>query len=140
MINRLRRELITVAMLSLLLVFAVIVSAVNLYNYRIMAAEADETLRMLAENGGTFPAWESDELKALLKKSPELLFTCRYFSVIMADGETVISSNTEKISAVDEEGAAEYAKAVWKREQGFYGDFRFTRRNNEYGILFFLLD
>ena len=140
MINRLRRELITVAMLSLLLVFAVIVSAVNLLNYRNMAAETDGILQILAENGGSFPAWESAELQSLLKKSPEILFTCRYFSVVMADGETVLSSNTEKISAVDEAGAAEYARAVWEQERGFYQGFRFIRQSIQNGTLFVFLD
>lgn len=140
MINNLRRRLITVAMLSLFLVFLVIVSAINLLNYRDMTTEADGVLTMLAKNGGTFPAWESEELQALLAKSPEALFTCRYFSVVMADGETVISANIEKISAVDEVGAAEYARAVWAREKGFYQDFRFIRWNDEDGTLFIFLD
>lgn len=140
MINRLRRRLITVAMLSLLLVFSVIVSTINVLNYRNMTAEADEVLTMLAKNGGTFPAWESEELQALLAKSPEALFTCRYFSVVMTDEKTVLSANTEKISAVDETGAAEYAKAVWAWEGGFYQDFRFLRWNGGNKILFVFLD
>lgn len=140
MINRLRRRLITVAMLSLFLVFLVIVSAINLLNYRDMTTEADEILTILAENGGSFPGWKSEELQTLLSKSPEALFTCRYFSVVMEDGQTVTSANTEKISAVDESGAAEYARAVWNRQQGFYKGFRFIRRNSETGTLFVFLD
>lgn len=140
MINRLRRRLITVAMLSLLLVFSVIVSTINVLNYRNMTAEADEVLAMLAKNGGAFPAWESEELQALLAKSPEALFTCRYFSVVMTDEKTVLSANTEKISAVDETGAAEYARAVWEREKGFYQDFRFLRWDGGNETLFVFLD
>jgi len=140
MINRLRRRLITVAMLSLFLVFLVIVSAINVLNYRNMTAEADEVLTMLAKNGGAFPAWESEELQALLAKSPEALFPCRYFSVVMTDEKTVLSANTEKISAVDETGAAEYARAVWERERGFYQDFRFLRRDGRDETLFIFLD
>lgn len=140
MINRLRRNLITVAMLSLFLVFLVIVSAINLLNYHNMTAEADEVLTMLAENGGSFPAWDSEELQALLAKSPEALFTCRYFSVVMADAETVLSAGTEKISAVDEADAAEYARAVWAREKGYYRDFRFIRWNSGDETRFLFLD
>lgn len=140
MINRLRRRLIIVAMLSLFLVFFVIVSAINVLNYRNMTVEADEVLTMLAKNGGTFPAWESKELQTLLSKSPEALFTCRYFSVIMEDGQTVTSANTKKISAVDESGAAEYARAVWKRRRGFYKGFRFIRQNRGTETLFVFLD
>lgn len=67
MINRLRRSFITAAMLSLLLVFLVIVGAINLLNYHDMTAAADEVLVMLAENGGVFPAWKSQKLQALLE-------------------------------------------------------------------------
>ena len=109
MIQKLRRDLLTAAMVSLGLVFAVIVLAANLFNYGSMANEADALLTMLAENGGTFPHWESQVMKELLTQSPEVLFTCRYFSVSMADAETITAANTEKISAVDETGAAEYA-------------------------------
>lgn len=140
MINRLRRSFITAAMLSLLLVFLVIVGAINLLNYHDMTAAADEVLVMLAENGGVFPAWKSQKLQALLEKSPEALFTCRYFSVRMADETTVLSANTEKISAVDETGAAEYARAVWERETGFYQNFRFLRWDAGSETLFIFLD
>lgn len=140
MINRLRRRLITVAMLSLFLVFLVIVSTINVLNYRNMTTEADEVLTMLAKNGGAFPAWKSKELQALLAKSPEALFTCRYFSVRMTDGKTVLSANTEKISAVDETGAAEYAMAVQERERGFYQDYRFLRWDDKDETLFIFLD
>lgn len=70
----------------------------------------------------------------------EALFTCRYFSVRMTDGGTVLSVNTKKISAVDEVGAAEYAGAVGNREEGFYQGFRFLRRSGEGETLFVFLD
>ena len=47
---------------------------------------------------------------------------------------------TEKISAVDEVGAAEYARVGGAREKGFYQDFRFIRWNDEDGTLFIFLD
>lgn len=140
MIQKLRRDLLTAAMVSLGLVFAVIVLAANLFTYKSMTDEADALLAMLAENGGTFPQWESQAMKDLLTKSPEVLFTCRYFSVSMADAETVIAANTEKISAVDDMDAAEYAKAVWSRENGFYQHFRFVRWNAGEEPLFIFMD
>ena len=140
MIQKLRRDLLTAAMVSLGLVFAVIVLAANLFNYGSMANEADALLTMLAENGGAFPHWESQVMKELLTQSPEVLFTCRYFSVSMADAETITAANTEKISAVDETGAAEYAKAVWSQEKGFYRNFRFIRWNGGEETLFVFMD
>lgn len=58
----------------------------------------------------------------------------------MADETTVLSANTEKISAVDETGAAEYARAVWERETGFYQNFRFLRWDAGSETLFIFLD
>ena len=140
MIQKLRRDLLTAAMVSLGLVFAVIVLAANLFTCKSMTDDTDALLIMLAENGGAFPQWESQAMKDLLKKSPEVLFTCRYFSVSMSDPETVIAANTEKISAVDETGAAEFAKAVWSQENGFYRHFRFIRWRNGEETLFVFID
>ena len=140
MIQKLRRDLLTAAMVSLGLVFAVIILIANLYTYKNIVDEADTLLTMLAENGGTFPPWESQAMQDLLMESPEVLFTCRYFSVSMADAETVTAANTEKISAVDDAGAAECAKAVWSQEKGFYRNFRFVRQSGEEETLFVFMD
>ena len=115
MINRLRQDLLTAAMLSLGLAFAVIIMAASLSTYWAMTREADALLTMLAENGGTFPDWESQQMKELLTQSPEVLFTCRYFSAVMSNPETVISVNTEKISADAAVLKMEYG--IWRRRK-----------------------
>ncbi|MBQ8398328.1 MAG: HAMP domain-containing histidine kinase [Clostridia bacterium] len=56
MIKRLRRKLIAASMLSLLLVLTVVMGTLNIFNYRSMTAQADGTLALLAEGGGSFPA------------------------------------------------------------------------------------
>ena len=56
MICELRRRLIAAAMLSLLLVLAVIVGLAGAANYRGVVTEADWVLEMLADNEGVFPA------------------------------------------------------------------------------------
>lgn len=55
MLKRLRRKLIAASMLSLLLVLAVVMGAVNVINYRNIVKQADSTLALLAENDGSFP-------------------------------------------------------------------------------------
>ena len=107
MIQKLRRDLLTAAMVSLGLVFAVIVLAANLFNYGSMANEADALLTMLAENGGAFPHWESQVMKELLTQSPEVLFTCRYFSVSMADAERA------SITSMAAAGCSQPMKKSW---------------------------
>ena len=41
---------------------------------------------------------------------------------------------------MDEAGAAEYAKAVWFQEKGFYRNFRFIRWNGGEETLFVFMD
>ena len=60
MIRKLRTRFTAAAMLSLFLVLAVLMGAVNLYSYHRVAREADETLSMLSENKGRFPQWMTD--------------------------------------------------------------------------------
>ena len=60
MINKLRRRLILVSMLSLLLVLGSIVTAANLINWRQITQDADSILDVLAENEGFFPELRED--------------------------------------------------------------------------------
>ena len=55
MIGKLRRKLIMISMLSLFLVLTVIMAAVNCLNYQEIVTQADQTLAILRENGGSFP-------------------------------------------------------------------------------------
>ncbi len=55
MIRKLQRKFIAITMVSLLLVMAVVLGAVNLANVYHMNQRADELLMMLAENDGSFP-------------------------------------------------------------------------------------
>lgn len=55
MIRKLRIKLLAISMLSLFLVLLLIMGGVNVVNYRDILREADNTLYILAQNGGHFP-------------------------------------------------------------------------------------
>ena len=55
MIQKLRRKFIILALAALFVLLAVIVAGMNILNYRSVVKEADTTLTILSENGGTFP-------------------------------------------------------------------------------------
>ena len=55
MIRKLRRKFIILALTALFVLLAVIVLGMNLLNYRSVVKDADTTLTILSENGGTFP-------------------------------------------------------------------------------------
>ena len=54
MFKKLRIKFIALSMASLLAVLVVIMGAINVMNYRHVVLRADETLALLAENGGSF--------------------------------------------------------------------------------------
>ena len=55
MIRKLRIQFTALAMLSLLLLLAVIVTGMNLLNYRSVVSDADEVLSLISQNRGVFP-------------------------------------------------------------------------------------
>lgn len=55
MIRKLQIKLLAISMLSLFLVLLLIMGGVNVVNYRDILRDADNTLYILAENGGHFP-------------------------------------------------------------------------------------
>ncbi|MGN0732560.1 MAG: sensor histidine kinase [Emergencia sp.] len=124
MIKKLRIKLVTAAMLSLIVVLAVIIGTVGALNYRNIMTGADQKLQILAENGGVFP-------DSIGKKShgfsPEMPFESRYFSVELDDDNTVQSVNTGRIAAVNETQAIAYAERIVrdKKTNGFADTYRF---------------
>lgn len=61
------------------------------------------------------------------ENSPELRYESRFFSVSMASDGTIVATRTDRISAVDDEMAAEMGREIYKsgREIGFIGDYRY---------------
>ena len=55
MIKKLRVKFITVAMISVMVVLSIILGTINVLNYRAVVDDADNTLKILADNDGKFP-------------------------------------------------------------------------------------
>lgn len=145
MIKKLRRKLIAACMLSLAIVLAVILGGVNLMSYQKVAADADTVLALLGENDGAFPKnrggpaqppqGERPPEENMGKRdffdlpglSPETPYESRFFSVLLDGAGQVLQTDTDQIAAVDEEGAAVYARTVAGsgRDAGFWGDYRY---------------
>lgn len=137
MISKLRRKFIAISVLSVFVVLTVIMSAINILNYRRVVQNSDKVLNMLSENNGEFPkrqdgfehkgakhdGWFLDEL------SPELQYEARYFTVrLNANGE-VSTVDTGRIAAIDTDTAKEYALSLCssKREKGFVDNYRYIK-------------
>ena len=145
MINKLRMRLILASMLSLTFVLAVILGLSNVINYNGTVKDADSVLKILSRTDGVFPEVPEDmpwQSAGDRYRSPELPFEIRFFSATV-DGEgEIVSSNTDRIAAVNSELLAEYirrAEATGK-EKGFVDDYRFLRYSKDEANVYIFLD
>ena len=124
MIRRLRLKFSLLLTGSLLALFAVIVTSMNVINYHAVVREADQTLALLVGNEGRFPDLAADKGgHPPHDMPPELPYESRYFSVLLDGDGGVLRTDTSRISAVDDASAVEYARTVLRDggEQGFEG-------------------
>lgn len=144
MIAKLRFKFIVVSMLSLFLVLFSIMGIVNFLNYQNIIEQADSILAILQENNGKFPQKFSKKHGTNKYNdninSPELPYESRYFSVLLSDGNTVLSVDTGKIAAIDTETAMTFAKTIYNsnKTKGFINNYRYLRygENNSTRIIF----
>ena len=129
MIQRLRKNFILSAMLSLFIVMVILIGAAGATGYLSAVREADDTLETLCQNQGRFPFWMMQEgQRGNGRFSPELAFETRYFSVAFdSDGKARIV-DLENIAAIDMDGAVEMARQVLTgtKTSGFVGSYRYA--------------
>lgn len=169
MIKKFRIRFIAVAMASIFLVLSVILGVMNVVNYRRVVQEADNTLKILVDNDGTFPEQQpganpakkaeeegqateppekpvgEDEDSVKQEKpgmSPELPFESRYFSVVLDEDNKKVSVDTGKIAAINKKTAVKYAKKVAQKSKisGFYSGYRYQIEDKDGEKLIVFLD
>ena len=146
MIRKLRRKFTLVCMLSLLVVLVVILGVVNALNYREIVSDADGVLAMLSAFAGEAPAPPEDFIDwqdaGGRYRSPELPYEIRFFSALLDGDGAVVSTNMERIFAVDEAAVDDYARQAYSSgaSSGFVRDYRFARHEGEAGTVITFLD
>lgn len=139
-INRLRKNFITVAMVSFLLVMlftGVLINAATIVTTR---NDARQILDLIASNEGELPEISVDSTAdresdgtytSSTAFSPEFPYSTRYFAVIFDKDGNVDSLKTSHIAAVTESLATVYAEKVLNNYFAFgkYGDFYYLRQN-----------
>ena len=146
MIGKLQRKFVLSAVLAIFLVLTVIMGIIQVMNYQKLAANADQLLTLLADNGGKFPKRPPGEGRdgnpAMKRMSPETPFESRYFTVELGQNGDVLAVDTGQIAAVDDETAAAYAEQVSQksRASGFAGQYRYLIRETGQGTLIIFLD
>lgn len=129
MIKRLKIKYIVLALSSLLVLLAFIVTGMNLLNYNAVIEDADETLELLSQNQGAFPTKDEQNDDWLPPDmSPEIPFESRFFSVLVNSSEDIVSAETSQIYVVDGEAAVEYANEALEKnaDKGFVENYRYV--------------
>ena len=167
MLKKLRVKFIAVTLSVTALVLLTIIGFINIHNYNDIVANADLTLHMLQSNGGRFPTRQLQDKQLpegetkppeaesemsmkpdicqddLRRMSPEAPFETRFFSVTMDDSGNIIKTDIDKIAAVDDEKAGEYALAIYDNgnECGFCDNYRYIKGTSSDGNgLYIFLD
>ncbi len=146
MIKKLRKKFIAIAMISVIVVLTVIMTAINIANFISIDSNAQKRIEILEENGGKFsdkPFFRDreDDFKEN-KLSPEMPFETRYFTVTLDSNANVSEINTGRIAAVSSSAAEDYAKKLYEenREKGFIETYKYTRTESDGKIMYIFLD
>ncbi len=143
MIRKLKTKFIVLAMTALFCLLAVTVTGMNIISYNSVVEEADQLLRYLSMHEGVFPNMGNGRTDRLPHGfSPETPYESRYFSVLIGDGDKVLSTNTSQIASIDEDTAVKYARQVLSqnRTSGFKGKFRYLVYTEFNGTRILFLD
>ncbi len=152
MIKRLRKKFIIVTMCSVLAVLVLIVGIINIVNYANVVKNADRIVTLLEEGGGTFgddanmsgdgppDAGFDDRPPKPSPMSPETPFETRYFTVVIGDTGEIKSVNTDRIAAVDQTQAADYALSLYRENKtsGFYDNYRYGKTETADGSTMYI--
>ncbi len=168
MIKKLRVKFIALSMAALFVLLAVILTAVNVYNYKSVLRSAGETLDILESNRGTFPVFmhdgkdgperdgredggegsgsrqgggpgDFDDLKRR-GMSPEMPYESRFFSLLVSGDGRLLQADLDRITAVGAGDAGEYAEKALAsgKTEGFVGDYRFRISGSDPARIIFL--
>ncbi len=144
MIKRLRRKFIAIAMVSVIAVLAVIMTAINIANFISIDSNAQERIEILSENGGKFEEKPFQRENRFRDKnlSPEMPFETRYFTVTLDSNANATEINTGKIAAVSSSAAEAYARKLYEenRESGFIENYKYACINKDGNVMYIFLD
>lgn len=157
-IKRLKRRFIALAMVSLTILLAFIVTGMNIMNYNDVVSDADAKLDVLEQNVERFQTWHENGDKRMGPKPEDLgdgnrpdeefLFgkggqggprmsmdeaeESRFFTVEVGEDGSVKQINVDRISAVKDAEAEKYAEEAIASgdENGFVNEFRYSVIND----------
>ncbi len=139
--KQLKKKFILLSMTALLVLLSILVSGMNLLNYRSVVEEADGILSILTHNKGHFPGMGPEGMLPP-GLSPEVPYESRFFSVSYDSFGNITHVDVNKIAAVDAHQAILLSRQVLQENasHGFAGDYRYTATQEGDGVRITFLD
>lgn len=144
MINRLRRQFIMIAMLSVTLVVLLTAVSINVFNYLSTDKSLSGTLQMIEENQGMIPQFPGGKPGKPPRGqfTPETPYSTRYFVLYYSADGTLDRADMRHIAAVTEEDADRFLSVALSRGEGmgYTGDYKYyvTRAGENRYLAIFL--
>ncbi len=135
MIYNLRRKMIWICCTAVIVVFALIFSALYILSYRQLNSNMDMMTDRISEGNGVFRPFDQNNPKPPgMDRYPDFFteetpFSTRFFTVWVAEDGNIIGANLESVSSVSREDAEQYTQAVMKD-----GDTRGWQENYRYKV------
>ncbi len=139
MLKKMSRRFVGIAMIAFASVVLLLFCAVNLWNYHIISAQQDRTLRLLQDfDSEGLPPFASEGFAMfgpVESFSLEMQYMTRFFTVRFDAQGTPVELRQDYIAAISEQDAVSYAQDVLEkgRESGYYRDFRYLVTRTERG-------
>ena len=129
MIRKLRIRFVALAMSALFVFLLLITLGINGLSFHSMLRETDEILSLISRHKGSFPDMDQPQQYMPRGLSPETPYESRYFSVLFSEDGSVLSTDTSRVTAVDETDAETYARKALagKKDHGILGNYRYIR-------------
>lgn len=141
MLKKMRRRFVGAAMAAFFAVVMTLLCVVNVWYYRSVAAQQDETLQLLLESEQRFsPAMGAPPFASMDRFSAEVPYMIRFFSVHYDAQGALVRVNRTYIASVTPAEALRCAEevAAGGRERGYYGAYRYllSREGGGTSVLF----
>lgn len=129
MINRLRRQFIVIAMLSVTAVMLLMAISINVINYLSTDTALSDTLHMIHENQGTIPQFPGGKPGKPPRGqfTAETPFSTRYFVLYYNENGALDKVDMKHIAAVTEEDADSFLDAALRHGEGmaYMGHYKY---------------
>ena len=117
MMKTLRRKFVFFAMAAVTVLLLVLLVSINLFTWRALDRQSDETLNELADANGIVFRIPSPLGKPnpFLFPNTEALRSARFFIVIASAADEILSCDTDQVLFISDEEAADYARTALSR-------------------------